>query len=84
MQITYNRAALDIGTPRASVRVLLMTLVLPLAPAIGHVHGVAAAAPQGNPDPLAVKTIVEVESKRTEGGREVVKLVPADRVVPGE
>jgi uncharacterized repeat protein (TIGR01451 family) len=75
---------MDIGTPRASVRILLMTLVMPLVLAIGHVQGVAAAAPQSNPDPLAVKTIVEVESKRTEAGREVVKLVPADRVVPGD
>jgi uncharacterized repeat protein (TIGR01451 family) len=35
-------------------------------------------------DPIAVKVIAEVESKRTEAGREVVKLVPADRVVPGD
>jgi uncharacterized repeat protein (TIGR01451 family) len=35
-------------------------------------------------DPLAIKAIAEVEFRSTEGGREVVKLVPADRVVPGD
>jgi uncharacterized repeat protein (TIGR01451 family) len=34
--------------------------------------------------PLAVKAIAEVESRSTEAGREVVKLIPADRVVPGD
>jgi uncharacterized repeat protein (TIGR01451 family) len=35
-------------------------------------------------DPLAIKAIAEVEFRSTEGGREVVKLIPADRVVPGD
>jgi uncharacterized repeat protein (TIGR01451 family) len=42
------------------------------------------AAAQGVPDPISIKTIAEVESKSTERGREVVKLIPADRVVPGD
>jgi uncharacterized repeat protein (TIGR01451 family) len=39
---------------------------------------------QDLPTPLAVRSIAEVESKSIEGGREVVKLIPADRVVPGD
>jgi uncharacterized repeat protein (TIGR01451 family) len=35
-------------------------------------------------DPLAVKAIAEVESRSIVAGREVVKLVSADRVVPGD
>jgi uncharacterized repeat protein (TIGR01451 family) len=35
-------------------------------------------------DPLAIKAIAEVEFRSTEAGREVVKLIPADRVVPGD
>jgi uncharacterized repeat protein (TIGR01451 family) len=42
------------------------------------------AAAQEVVGPLAVKAIAEVESRSTEGGREVVKLIPADRVVPGD
>lgn len=45
---------------------------------------VAQALPSGPSDPLVVKIIAEVESKTVEGGREVVKLVSADRVVPGD
>ncbi len=45
---------------------------------MAHVNAAAAA------DALAVKTIAEVESKSTENGRSVVKLVPADRVVSGD
>ena len=41
-------------------------------------------AAQGPPDPISIKTIAEVESRTTAGGREVVKIVPADRVVPGD
>jgi uncharacterized repeat protein (TIGR01451 family) len=43
-----------------------------------------AAAGQVAQDPLAIRSIAEVESKAVEGGREVVKLIPADRVVPGD
>jgi uncharacterized repeat protein (TIGR01451 family) len=42
------------------------------------------AAAQKAPDPISIKAIAEVESKTTERGREVVKLIPADRVVPGD
>jgi uncharacterized repeat protein (TIGR01451 family) len=35
-------------------------------------------------DHLAIKAIAEVESRSTEAGRDVVKLIPADRVVPGD
>jgi uncharacterized repeat protein (TIGR01451 family) len=44
--------------------------------------GVAAAqAPSG---PLEIRAVAEVESKTMNGGREAVKLIPADRVVPGD
>jgi len=42
------------------------------------------AAAQGTPDPLDIKAVAEVESRSIEAGREVVKLIPADRVVPGD
>jgi uncharacterized repeat protein (TIGR01451 family) len=35
-------------------------------------------------DPLVVRAIAEVESRSIDNGREAVKLVPADRVVPGD
>jgi uncharacterized repeat protein (TIGR01451 family) len=35
-------------------------------------------------DPLTIKAIAEVESKSVVHGREVIKLIPADRVVPGD
>jgi uncharacterized repeat protein (TIGR01451 family) len=41
-------------------------------------------AAQVTGDPLSIKAIAEVESKSVDGGRESVKLVPADRVVPGD
>jgi uncharacterized repeat protein (TIGR01451 family) len=45
---------------------------------------VAAAAAQEAADPLTIKAIAEVESKSIVHGREVTKLIPADRVVPGD
>jgi uncharacterized repeat protein (TIGR01451 family) len=42
------------------------------------------AAAQNTVDSLSVKAIAEVESKTVDGGRESVKLVSADRVVPGD
>lgn len=42
------------------------------------------AAAEGESSSLAIRTIAEVESKVTDRGRETVKLVPADRVVPGD
>lgn len=44
----------------------------------------AAVAGQVVSAPISIKTIAEVESRTTEGGREITKLVPADRVVPGD
>jgi len=35
-------------------------------------------------DPLAIRAIAEVEFRSRVAGREVVKLIPADRVVPGD
>jgi uncharacterized repeat protein (TIGR01451 family) len=48
--------------------------------------GVAGAqapvqAPSG---PLEIRAVAEVEAKTGNGGREAVKLIPADRVVPGD
>src|SRR5450631_4600587 len=44
----------------------------------------AVAAAQEPALPLEVRAVAEIESKSTEAGREVVKLIPADRVVPGD
>ena len=44
----------------------------------------AAAVGQGPGNPLAIRSIAEVESRSRVAGREVVKLIPADRVVPGD
>src|SRR6266446_4242500 len=35
-------------------------------------------------DPLAIRSIAEVEFRSRVAGREVVNLIPADRVVPGD
>jgi len=43
-----------------------------------------SAGAQAAADGLSIKAIAEVESKGIEAGREVVKLIPADRVVPGD
>jgi uncharacterized repeat protein (TIGR01451 family) len=44
----------------------------------------AMAVAQNLADPLVIRAIAEVESKSQDGGREVLKLIPADRVVPGD
>jgi uncharacterized repeat protein (TIGR01451 family) len=44
----------------------------------------AVAVGQVPGDPLAIRSIAEVEFKSRAAGREVVKLIPADRVVPGD
>ena len=44
----------------------------------------AIAAAQEAADPLTIKAIAEVESKSIAHGRQVIKLIPADRVVPGD
>src|ERR1700676_5323303 len=44
----------------------------------------AVAVGQVPADPLAIRSIAEVESRSRAAGREIVKLIPADRVVPGD
>lgn len=44
--------------------------------------GFAVAQPAA--DPLSIKAIAEVESKSVVGGKELVRLISADRVVPGD
>jgi uncharacterized repeat protein (TIGR01451 family) len=60
------------------------TSFAPLCGALLAVWLAPIATAQEVLDPLAIKAIAEVEFRSTEGGREVVKLVPADRVVPGD
>jgi uncharacterized repeat protein (TIGR01451 family) len=55
----------------------LCAVLLALSPAVLAVGQVPAG-------PLAIRSIAEVESRSLAAGREVVKLVPADRVVPGD
>jgi uncharacterized repeat protein (TIGR01451 family) len=43
-----------------------------------------AASGQATSDSLAVRTVAEVETIVMQNGHEVVKLAPADRVVPGD
>jgi uncharacterized repeat protein (TIGR01451 family) len=45
---------------------------------------VAGAVGQAPGNPLAIRAIAEVESRTRASGREIVKLIPADRVVPGD
>ena len=44
----------------------------------------ALAVGQAPDSPLAIRSIAEVESRSLVAGRQVVKLIPADRVVPGD
>ena len=59
-------------------------LLIEIFVSIGLLLMAAVAAAQEAADPLTIKAIAEVESKSTAHGREVVKLIPADRVVPGD
>jgi uncharacterized repeat protein (TIGR01451 family) len=45
---------------------------------------IALAAAQGLAEPLEIKSIAEVESRTVQAGHEAVKLIPADRVAPGD
>jgi uncharacterized repeat protein (TIGR01451 family) len=58
------------------------SLAIPALAALLLVAAIAAA--QEAADPLTIRAIAEVESRALAGGREVVKLIPADRVVPGD
>ena len=44
----------------------------------------SGAAGQSAPSPLEIRSIAEVEATTVEAGKKVVKLIPADRVVPGD
>ena len=46
--------------------------------------GAVGASGQATSPSLKVRIIAEVETKVMEGGREVTRLAPADRVVPGD
>jgi uncharacterized repeat protein (TIGR01451 family) len=45
---------------------------------------VLAARGQAVSQPIAVKAIAEVETRTSRNGRDAIKLVPADRLVPGD
>jgi len=64
---------MNTNTPFASFGGALLTLFL-----------AASARGQVPESPLDIRSIAEVESRSIEAGREVVKLIPADRVVPGD
>jgi hypothetical protein len=46
----------------------------------------AAAAPaaRAEQDPITIRAVAEVETKVVVGGREIIKLAPADRLVPAD
>jgi uncharacterized repeat protein (TIGR01451 family) len=46
--------------------------------------GQGAPSSPAAPGSLDIKTIAEVELRTSDNGRDVVKLVPADRLVPGD
>ncbi|HME38089.1 MAG TPA: hypothetical protein VKG63_03915 [Steroidobacteraceae bacterium] len=61
------------STPKSGLRGALLALLI-----------AAIANAEEAVEPLSIKAIAEIESKSIVGGREVVKLVPADRVAPGD
>src|SRR5580704_10536678 len=60
--------------PRFATRCCALLALCTAAVAVGQVAA----------DPLAIRSIAEVESRSRAAGREIVKLIPADRVVPGD
>ncbi len=64
---------MNTNAPLATGRSVFFALLL-AATAAGQVPG----------SPLTIRSIAEVESKALAAGRQVVKLIPADRVVPGD
>jgi uncharacterized repeat protein (TIGR01451 family) len=67
---------------RAFVRVsVIMRIAFELLPLTA---GAALASGQATLQELAVRTVAEVETRSVQDGRVSVKLVPADRVVPGD
>lgn len=55
-----------------------------LIASIAAAAAAAAADGQTSASPLAIRAIAEVESRRVENGREVPKLLPADRLGSGD
>jgi uncharacterized repeat protein (TIGR01451 family) len=70
--LQYDKA-MQLNTSFPARWVALLTLFL-----------AAGADSQATQDSLSIRAIAEVESTRVEGGHDVVKLVAADRVVPGD
>jgi len=64
---------MHMSTPKSGLRGALLALLI-----------AAIANAEEAVEPLSIKAIAEIESKSIVGGREVVKLVPADRVAPGD
>jgi uncharacterized repeat protein (TIGR01451 family) len=78
----FNEILCDVLPRRqAMAGALAMALQLVAAGAPGAVPG-GMAPPYG--ERLSVKAIAEVEITAVERGREIVRLLPADRVVPGD
>jgi uncharacterized repeat protein (TIGR01451 family) len=69
----YN--VLTMSTPKPLAQLWSVFLVLCLA---------AMASGQTSASSLEIKSIAEVESRPIQAGRAVVKLIPADRVAPGD
>ncbi len=44
----------------------------------------AVAQAQVPASPLEIKSIAEVESRSVQSGQRIIKLIPADRVAPGD
>jgi uncharacterized repeat protein (TIGR01451 family) len=73
MNALQCRLTMSTNAPSAAIRGGLFGLLL-----------AGSAVGQVSDSPLAIRSIAEVESRSIVAGREVVKLIPADRVVPGD
>ncbi len=60
------------------------TVIAALCWAIGALFAGGFAAADEPINPLTIRAIAEVETRSNEAGHEVVKLLPAARVVPGD
>ena len=60
------------------------TIIRAAAVALCVLGGALAASGQATSDSLAIRTVAEVETIVTQNNHDVVKLAPADRVVPGD
>jgi uncharacterized repeat protein (TIGR01451 family) len=68
---------MNVTTRVGGLRAAVLPLVLMVAAA-------TVAADLASSSPLEIRAVAEVESKSIVAGREVVKLIAADRVVPGD